>query len=144
MLNSGAAVTAALLPYPVMNVTGEPAVGTSLSASAAGSFASNDRALAAYEWSVIAVSGSTPQLLSPTQAQTLITITGAGQFTLRLTVTDDHGAQASKAIEIHTPVTTVAATTQTPSSGGGGGAFGWELLVIALTAAVRRADRRAS
>jgi hypothetical protein len=144
MLNSGAAVAAAQLPYPVVNVTGEPAVGTSLSASAARSFASNNRALAAYEWSVIAVSGSTPQLLSPTQAQTLITIASAGQFTLRLTVTDDHGAQASQDIEIHTPVMTVAATTQARSSGGGGGAFGWELLILALTAAIRRADRRAS
>jgi serine protease len=142
MLNSGAAVAAALLPSPVVNVTGEPAIGTTLSASAASSFASNERALAAYEWSVIAVSGSTPQLLSPTQAQTMITITGAGQFTLRLTVTDDHGAQASRDIEIHTPVMTVAATTQ--ATGSGGGACGWELLVIVLTAATRWGKRRAS
>ncbi len=139
MLNSAAAVAAALQPFPMVTIDGDAALRSSLTASAASSFASNGRTLVAYEWSVVNVSGAAPQLLSPTQAQTSIAITGNGQFTLRLVVTDDSGAQAAKEVTVSTPAQSAPAAPRAATRSRGGGSFGWEFLILAIVAAIRAA-----
>ena len=137
MLDTGAAVAAAMRPFTVLNVTGTVASGGSVAASAVGSFASNGRTITRYDWTVLNVTGTAPVVLSPAQSETVVQTPGTTQFTLRLTVTDDIGGQSTKDVALGTPApapapTTPPATTPIGNSGGGGGGggeFGWELLL---------------
>lgn len=153
MLNTGAAVVAASKPLAVFQTTGSLDVGTSLTANAASSFASQGRSLVTYQWSVVNVTGTAPTIANASAAATTLEFSAPSEFTLRLTVTDDQGTQDTKDVAFATttpipatPVPTPPAPTPTgggiTSGGGGGGAFGWEWLALAvLGAAARRRVR---
>ncbi len=141
MLNVRAGVTAALRPFAVIDVSGEVIAGSSLSASALGSFASNERTITGYAWSIVDLTGAAPVVMSPGQAQTTIQIIGASQFTLRLTVTDDVGEQSVKNIAFNVPAVVAALSTQTAVAekhSGGGGRSGLELVIVAVALYMRR------
>jgi serine protease len=162
MLNTGAAVSAAQRPLAVLRTSGTLAVGSTLTINGASSFANQGRALVTHQWSVVNVNGTTPTIANADASATTLQTSGTTQFTLRLTVTDDQGAQDTKEIALATPI---AAPTPTPTptptpipdppaaptpafsgSGGGGGQLGWELLGLALLAcaAVRARSRCSS
>jgi serine protease len=159
MLNSGAAVIAAQKPLAVLQTSGTVAIGSTLSISGASSFASQGRALVTHQWSVLSITGATPTIANANSAATTLQTSGATQFTLRLTVTDDQGTQDTKEVALATsapaptPIPTPTpppapdpAPTPTPATGaggGGGGQLGWELLGIALLA-WRRSGRKKS
>lgn len=144
MLDTAAAVDAALRPFVVMNVSGAVTTSATLGLDASGSFASNNRTLTSFQWSVADLSGSAPVIGASSQAMTTLQLTGQSSFTLRLTVTDDQGGQQSKQTTISTPAAPPPTTPSTPSTpvaapgGGGGGVMGWELLACALLVRRRR------
>lgn len=136
MLNTGAAVAAALRPLAVLSTTGTVAAGATITIDGSSSFASQGRTIAAHQWSVTDVVGATPSVGNTSQASTTLQIPGQSEFTLQLTVTDDQGTQDTKEIVMVTPAAP-APTTPQPSSppiggSGGGGSSGWELLLLAL------------
>ncbi len=137
MLNAGAAVAAAQRPFAILQTTGALAVGATVTIDGSSSFASNGRTLVGYQWIAENVSGSAPVIASATQASTTLQMPAPGEFTLRLIVSDDHGAQDSEA------VTLAAAPPVSPPApsgrSGGGGDFGWELL--GLLALLRRKQK---
>jgi serine protease len=143
MLDTGAAVSAAQRPFAILQRTGTVASGATLSLDASTSFAADGRSLTSFEWSVQNLTGSAPVIIAPAQATTTLQITGTSQFTLRLTVIDDHGGQDIEEVALATP----AAPPDPPPpaapsrGGGGGGQFGWELLGIIFTVFRRRASR---
>ncbi|MDY0065107.1 MAG: S8 family serine peptidase [Steroidobacteraceae bacterium] len=121
MLDAHAAVLAAQRPVAILDApaTIQPGVETPIDAS--GSFASDGREIGAYAWSITNVSGAAPTLADATQATTLLRASGATQFTLRLTVTDDQGAQGAAEMRIATPSNASATPANAPRKGGGGG-----------------------
>jgi len=130
MLNTGAAVAAALGPFGVLSINGAVVSGGSITASASGSFAPSGRTISSYAWSVLNSTGTAPVIVSPMQSDTTVQIPGMSQFTLRLTLTDDSGAQDVKDVVLSTPVVTApAVVTTAPRGGGGGGELGWEMLL---------------
>lgn len=141
MLNTAAAVDAALRPFAILQTTGTVVNGATISLDASASFASNGRSLTSFQWSVQNLTGSAPVVMAPTQATTTLQITGASQFTLRLTVTDDQGGQDVEEVALATPAAEPPPVT--PSrAGGGGGQLGWEVLGLALLSAALRRSRR--
>ena len=152
MLNTGAAVNAALRPLAVLQTSGIVSSGATLSINGSSSFASQGRTIAAHHWSVSNVTGATPTIANTSQASTTLQIPGESQFTLRLTVTDDQGAQDFEELTLSTQgVAPTPAPTPTPTptpapeptpapapgistggGGGGGGQLGWELIALAL------------
>jgi serine protease len=137
MLNTGAAVTAAIGPLAILQTSGTAVGGGSITLNGSSSFASNGRALSTFLWTVVDISGTAPVLTSPGQSTTTLSIPGAATFTVRLTVTDDLGGQDSEE-------TTLTAQAPPPppaaaqKSGGGGGTMGWELLGLSALLAGRR------
>lgn len=136
MLNTAAAVNAAQRPFAILLTTGTVANGATLSLDASTSFASNGRSLTSFQWSVQNLTGSAPVVVAATQATTTMQITGTSQFTLRLTVTDDQGAEGVEEIALATPAPPADPLPAAPS-GGGGGQLGWELLVLLVMALIR-------
>lgn len=142
MLNTGAAVAAALRPFGVLSITGAVESGGSITASAAGSFAANGRSLSGYAWTAIVVTGAAPVIVSPAQPQTIVQITGESQFTLRLTVTDDVGSQDVKEVTLSTPPAPVVVPPPAANnSSGGGGQIDGALLLAGLLLSARRMVR---
>ncbi|MBB6091947.1 serine protease [Povalibacter uvarum] len=147
MLNTAAAVAAAQRPFAILRRDGTVATNTTISIDGSQSFAANGRSVASYQWSIENLSGAAPTIIAPTQASTTLQIGAATQFTLRLTVTDDTGAQDIEDAALATPAPPPPPTPPPPSSGGGGGGgtMGSEMLVLAsLLARWRRALRRTS
>jgi serine protease len=114
-----------------------PSAGERLSLDGSGSTAdgANGRAISGYLWevtsggSIAAFDGST------TDSSARIATSAAGSFTVRLTVTDSAGAQASS--------TATVAVAAAPSGGGGGAAsVFWVLGVLLAAAALRVGARR--
>lgn len=130
MLNSNAAVVAAQRPFASMQAPSILNPGSSTVIGGAASVAAPNRSIVAYQWSTLGVVGAAPSIVDPTSASTSILVTGNSQFTLRLTVTDDAGAQDTEEIAISTPVP----PNVTPASGGGGGGgqVDWQLLGVLL------------
>lgn len=126
MLNTGAAVAAARRPFAILKTTGTVAAGATIALDAGDSFASDGRSLVSYQWSVEGVSGDAPVIAAPTQASTTLRMPDTGQFTLRLTIADDQGDQASEAVTLAIP----APPPATADRGGGGGSTGWELVAF--------------
>ncbi len=135
MLNAGAAVAAAQRPFAILQTRGTVSAGATLTLDGSASFASNSRTLATYQWTLEDVTGATPVIAAPSQSSTTLQVAGAGTFTLRLTVGDDEGGQASEIIALATPTIESPA----PSRGGGGGALqsGWLLLLSLLAMQIR-------
>ncbi|MBK7904376.1 MAG: S8 family serine peptidase [Proteobacteria bacterium] len=127
MANANGSVTEALRPVAVP--TAEPttaASGQTVNLDASGSFASNNRSIAGYAWTVVSSSGEPPVIANANRPNASFTATNGGVVTVRLTVTDSEGAQDSAAVGVSAlaPVTvTVFPSTASVSAGGGTQAF---------------------
>lgn len=172
LLNAHGAVTHALRPVASIQIPTTVSPGQSVSLDGSGSAASCKRTIVSYRWSVLSTNGATPQLSSTDQPTVTVTAPAAGEFTLRLTVTDDTGAEDSAEVtigsnEVSTTATPLApgpacsvaitipqtdppasdpAPSTPPSSGGGGGGgqLGWELLALLLLCLLRLQRRGAA
>lgn len=134
MLNSSAAAIAAQRPFAVAEAPGILSPGGSVAIDGSDSVASNHRTIVSYQWSVLGVNGTTPSITDPTAASTSIQVAGNSQFTLRLTVTDDGGAQDTDDVAMATPEPPNVTPSSRPvaGSGGGGGEFDWPMLAALL------------
>jgi serine protease len=159
MLNTGAAIAAAQKPLAVLQTSGTATVGSTVSLNASASFASQGHSIASYQWSVVDVTGTAPTIANASAATTTMQFPGTGDFTLRLTVTDEQGTQDSRDLPMtaaaapSTPTTPTPPTTPTTPTmpntgisntggGGGGGAIGWEWLLIGVLGAAQRRRSR--
>ncbi|MBM0105326.1 S8 family peptidase [Steroidobacter sp. S1-65] len=136
MLNTFAAVQAALKPFGIVQSTAtiEPNVAVNISGST--SFGAPGRTVSSYQWSVLDVTGATPTIVDTTAASTTLQVSGNSRFTLRLRVTDDVGTidDTDFAMVTSTPPEpqTPPASTPIGTGDGGGGNFDWWLLVLGL------------
>lgn len=150
MLDAGAAVQAArdLSLGLRARITVAPANSVAAQAvtlSAITTDVPTGRTLVSYLWEVTddgdIVSGPSS---ASNAASFSVTPTGAGRFTVSLTVTDDQGARSIAMLSVDViaaPAPPDSAPTPTPAaSGGGGGALGlpWLLALLAGVAALRR------
>ena len=151
MLNTRAAVLAAQKPLALVTAASTIQTGTAASIDGRASFASNGRTITTYQWSAIGVTGGTPTFANASQPLTTVQVADASTFTLRLTVTDDLGAQdtADVAVATTAPVTPPpppAPPAPPPPSaptggGGGGGSFGWLMVALLLSISASRRAR---
>lgn len=158
LLNANDAVVHALRPIAFVQVLGTVSPGQTLLLDASSSAASCERTIATYAWSVVDSSGSVPQLSGTSEPAVSVQAPAVGQFTLRITVTDDRGATDSADVTIEATTASTAASPlgsgdacpaaisveqKTPPPGqspqpvprpssGGGGQFGWELVALVL------------
>ena len=149
MLDAGAAVAAVSGPVARIDVTpAAPAPGVSLQLSASASSAASGRSVVAWSWTLVDGGSIASAFSSATNAATAsITPSAAGSLVVRLTITDDLGAQAS----VNQTITVVAVAPPpvvvppAAPSGGGGGAvtLPWMLLLALATALLWRAPPRA-
>lgn len=140
MMDAGAAVAAVAGALARIERTTAAAVaGIPVAFSAAGSFAASGATVTAWQWVLVDGGGIVAGFDSATNAPTAtLTPSAAGRFTLRLTITDSLGNDASETLTVD-----VSATAPPPPStggGGGGGAFapGWLLALAAAVASLRR------
>ncbi len=136
MLNTKAAVDAALKPFGIVASTATINPNTAVSISGSTSFAAPTHTVASYQWSILNVTGATPAIADVAAASTTLQVSGNSRFTLRLRVTDDAGATDDTDFAM---VTTTPPEAQTPppsspigQSSGGGGSFDWWLLFLGL------------
>ena len=138
MLDAGAAVqTAALGVLPQITVNpAAPLSGRVLTLDAATSVVLSGRSITSYQWAIVNDGGIVTGLtVSPNGASASLTPSAAGQFSVRLTVIDSAGAQATSTSTID-----VAAP---PSPGSSGGALGASWLIVLVVAVLALARRRA-
>jgi serine protease len=151
ILNSYQAVLAAERPFAVIEAPSNLDAGVSGVLDATSSVAPNQRSIVGYEWSVLNVVGALPAIANPAQATTTLKVDAASQFTVRLTVTDNSGAQNSADIAMSAsapPTPTVQAPTMAspPKANGGGGGvlgIGWTGLAGLLQLCRRNFRKRA-
>ncbi|MCW5609925.1 MAG: S8 family serine peptidase [Rubrivivax sp.] len=145
MLDAGAAVDAVAGALArIERTTAAPVAGSAVSFSAAGSLAAVGATVTGWQWTLVDGGGIVAGFDSATNASTVtLTPAAAGRFTLRLTVSDSLGNEASQ-----TEVVDVSASPPppTPSPGGGGGgggttAPGWLLALAGAVAALWRRGR---
>lgn len=136
MLNTAAAVNAALKPFGIVQSTAtiEPNVAVNISGST--SFAAPTHTVASYQWSVLNITGATPTIADAAAASTTVQVNGNSRFTLRLRVTDEMGVTDDTDFAM---VTSTPPEPQTPPASspigrtnGGGGNFDWWLLFLGL------------
>jgi serine protease len=136
MLNTAAAVNAALKPFGIVQSTAtiDPNVAVNISGDT--SFAAPTHTVASYQWSVLNVTGATPTIVDAAAASTTLQVDGNSRFTLRLKVTDEAGVTDDTDFAM---VTSTPPEPQTPpasspigQSNGGGGNFDWWLLFLGL------------
>ncbi|WP_374568720.1 S8 family serine peptidase [Ideonella sp.] len=125
------AIAAAINATPVA-----PEVGDNITLSAGGSVVDSGRTITAYQWEITS-GGTLASFSGATNAATAtLATTAAGSVTVRLTITDSAGLQAS---------TSRTLTISAASSGGGGGggalSLGWGLGLLLAAAALRRQAR---
>jgi serine protease len=154
MLDTAAAVSAAYqlahqtdnsLQAQIGVTPGTPTAGSAVVLSAAGTVHDSGRSIAGYAWSIVSDGGIVGGFSGSSSGSSATLVpSGAGQFTVRLTVTDDLGLQSTidSTVTVSaaaTPGGTTPATPPTPTpttaapSSGGGGAFSWAwLLGLAL------------
>lgn len=146
LLDAGAAVAAAAAgATPTASIHAAStavSAGSSVDFDGSGSIAPAGRAIASYRWAITAGAGIAA-FSGPTNGATAtVTTSGAGSFTVQLTVTDNIGATG-------TATTAVTVSAAAPSDGGGsagsgGGAIsgGWLLALTLSTAALAWPRRR--
>ncbi len=129
MANANDSVFEALRPVAVATTDATTAVpGQTVSLDGSGSFASNNRAIVGYLWTVVSSSGEPPVIANADMQHAAFTATNGGIVTLRLTVTDNQGVQGAADVVVNTPappavVVTVSPSTASVSAGGGTQAF---------------------
>lgn len=165
LVNANAAATDAQRPIASVQVPNVVFAGQNVILDASVSAAACNRTLASYEWSVISSTTTSPALSTTNESVTTVQAPSSGQFTLRVMVTDNTGAQDSADVTITpTSATTTAsplaagpscptpisvaqsppASTPNPApsgGGGGGGQLGWELLTLVYLVFARRRFR---
>lgn len=136
MLNTFAAVSAALKPFGIVQSTATINPNVAVSISGSTSFGAPNRTISSYQWSIVNVTGAAPTVADPAAATTTVQVAGNSRFTLRLRVTDDAGGtdDTDFAMVTATPPEpqTPPASTPIGTGGGGGGSFDWWLLVLGL------------
>lgn len=112
-----------------------PEAGDQINLSASESVTDAGRTLTAYQWEITAGSQLASFSGATNAATATLATSGAGAVTIRLTITDSAGLQASTSRSL-----TISAA---PSSGGGGGALApwWSLGLLLAAAALRRPRR---
>jgi serine protease len=141
MLNTNGAVLAAQRPLAIADAPSSITAGVAADIDARASFASNGHTITSYEWTAVGVTGATPVFGNASQPLTTVQVSGTSTFTLRLTVTDDLGAQDTADVAMATPAPPVTPPASAPSGGGGGGgSLGW--LLVALLSFAISASRR--
>lgn len=100
LLNAYGAVTHALRPVAAIDASGTVAPGQTIQLDALQSAAACNRTLTSVEWSVVSPTNNAPALSSTNQTTTTIQAPPAGEVRVRLTVTDDVGAQDSAEVLI--------------------------------------------
>ncbi len=160
MLDAAASVTAALRPAVSIQLPASVVAGQNVSLDANGSAAACGRTVSTFAWTVQVPGGQPPTIVNPDQAVASVLAPTSGEFTLRLTVTDNTGAQDFADVTVRTnsasttavpllagnacpPPITVQQTPPTPpppapppigggGGGGGGGALGLGMLALLL------------
>jgi serine protease len=124
MLDANAAVLGANrgLQARVMTSTTTPRAAQALTLSAASSFVLSPRTIASYQWTLVDGGGIVTTLATPTASTVTVTPSGAGRFTVRLSLTDSTGATSlsDQAVD----VATAPPAPATSDGGGGGGGLG--------------------
>jgi serine protease len=144
MLDAGAAAAGALGLLAKISVgAAAPAVGEAITFDAQQSTAPTGRTINSYDWAITDAGSTGATLFGAAGTTASAATTAAGQFVVRLTITDSSGLQTSAM-----QVVTVSATSTPPSnggdSGGGGGALdaGWLLALLAVVAWLAIVHRR--
>jgi serine protease len=154
MLDTHAAVLATLQPLAVIEAVDTINTGVDVSIDGRSSFAPANGTITSYHWTLLNVVGATPTIAAPEEPLTTLQVSGASQFTLRLTVVDDQGRSDSSDLRMSTaavsPPPDVTPDPGPPlpsgSGGGGGGSLSWLALALgtlAVLAAKRRGSRAA-
>ncbi|MBT9487409.1 MAG: S8 family serine peptidase [Rubrivivax sp.] len=149
MLDAAGAVAAADGAFTRIAVTTPtPTAGATVQLDGTGSLVAVGRSIASYSWALRGTGGIVSGFSGAADAATASLVpTGAGSFSVQLTVTDDQG-NTSVALRSVTVAAAAPAPNPTPTptpSGGGGGAMGagWLLLLaVASTALARGRARR--
>jgi serine protease len=133
---STAETTIRVVSPPVASIspsTTSPVVGTTMTFDGSASSASAGRSIAKYRWAITSGSAVAEFSGGTAEASSSVVTKASGSFTVRLTVTDDLGAQSSVDRSI---VVADAPVVEPPAPSGGGGAFslGWILLLALATA----------
>jgi serine protease len=149
LLDTAAAVTAALQPAVLAQVTGIVGIGRVLTLDGSQSSVATGvgRTAASYAWTVVSTSGGagTPAIINATQAVASVESPAVGSYTLRLTLTDNLGASDNALVTVTAAGTggSSGSTSPPPStaSGGGGTLSPMTVLLLALfaVALMRRA-----
>ncbi|MFO1218389.1 MAG: S8 family serine peptidase [Burkholderiaceae bacterium] len=117
---------------------GAPTPGATVTLDGSSSVAAPTRSISSYAWTMRA-DGGIATLQGATNASTVsMSTSGAGSFTVRLTVTDSAGTTATKDVTI--AVANPAVSSGGSSSSGGGGALSpaWLLGLLIAAASLRR------
>ena len=133
MLDARAAVLAAAGVQARISVDpAAPTVGQTVTFGSASSILPAGRTIASYQWAVTSGGSIVPSLTGATSPTATVVPTGAGTFTVSLTVTDSTGVVSSEAVSVD--------VADVPNSGGGGGGAlgaGWLALLAAAVVALR-------
>jgi len=111
MLDAAGAVTAALRPSVSIQVPATVIAGQSVPLDASASAAACNRTLATFAWTVLNPGSQPPTIVGADQPTASVLAPTSGQFMLRLTITDDAGAQDFADVIVGT---NAAATTAVP------------------------------
>ena len=123
MANARGAVVEALRPVAVATASpSTAATGQTVSLDGSASAASTGRSIVAYAWTVVTSSGPAPVIANANTPTASFTTTDTGALTLRLTVTDDQGAQDSADVSVNgtAPVVAVTVSPGTANVNAGG------------------------
>ena len=144
MLDAGAAVSTAAGLAARVAVSATPTAGQSVQLSSASSTAASGRSIVAWTWTLLDGGAIVSGFSSATNASTATLMpSGAGTFSVRLTVTDDLGQSASADQAVVVAAGTVPPPPPPPvpsggSSGGGGVSLLWLLLLLAAVWRLQR------
>lgn len=144
MLDAAGAVAAADGAFARIAVTTPtPTAGAAVQLDGAGSLVAVGRSVAAYSWVLRGTGGIVSGFSGAADAATASVVpTGAGSFSVQLTVTDDQGSTSVAVRSVTVAAANTPPTpdpTPTPSGGGGAMGAGWLLLLAAASAALARA-----
>jgi serine protease len=166
MLHAPGALAAAQRPIASIAAPATFAAGSAITLDAIASAAACNRTISSYLWSVVSATGTSPPVLTIDNQPVLqVNAPLAGEYTLRITITDDQGAIDSGEIVINStastnqtsavsseaacpatitiaqePAPVVVPPRNVPSSNeghGGGGATTWHWLLLLALAQLR-------